>query len=92
MTVEQLKRDIRESTESFVHRRTVQNAFKRAYSKNEFGDLHETLIPPAIMERSAILEVKRSSTQWISFLGKNLPMTKNEQRPSAKREDATSNT
>ncbi len=48
-TVEHLKRDIRVAAADMLHHRTVQNAFKKAYSRDKNGDVDETLIPSEIM-------------------------------------------
>ena len=48
-TVEHLKRDIRLACADVLHHRTIQNSFKKAYSRDEHGDLDKSLIPPEIL-------------------------------------------
>ena len=48
-TVEHLKRDNRLACADVLHHRTIQNSFKKAYSRDEHGDLDESLIPPEIL-------------------------------------------
>ena len=48
-TVQHLKRDIRLASADVLHHRTIQNAFKKAYSRDKNGDVDESMIPTKIM-------------------------------------------
>ena len=48
-TIEHLKRDIRLAAADALHHRTIQNSFKKAYSRDKNGDVDESIIPPQIM-------------------------------------------
>ena len=50
--VDHIKRDIETVVDAMQNNNPwiIQNAFVKAYSRNEFGDEDQTLVPPQIME------------------------------------------